>query len=438
MSQSPEAYERLILDAMRGDATLFTRNDEVDRAVVDHRPDPAGLARRARRRRCTTYESGSAGPGGGRRADRRGPPLARALADGRRSGASATRRPARIEAALRDMFAERHKEERAFVPARVMNLVVIVDARVPRRDREPARSASAATTRRGSCCARSRTGRDDARRVGGDRHRRRAAARATIAVGARARRAARSASGTCAKLDTIVDPLLVRDLATMVWAPHGHDEAVDALRRLAQIVLIDSQDEPDVERRAGPRAHDLVRRHRTSSTSPGCARRRGASASRPRSTRRAGAPELRRDRRRHRAPPRGLARRRRCCSAAGCPRGWAGSRARSRTARGRWSGHARTRRQDVRIQLEPVDMNPPGLAGVTIEIASGAAVSLDRAPGGLRGVRRDARRHRAARGPCWAPRAARAASSARASARRCCAIPTYRPALAVRAEVMVA
>ena len=25
MSQSPEAYERLILDAMRGEATLFTR-----------------------------------------------------------------------------------------------------------------------------------------------------------------------------------------------------------------------------------------------------------------------------------------------------------------------------------------------------------------------------------------------------------------------------
>jgi glucose-6-phosphate 1-dehydrogenase len=30
MSQSPEAYERLILDAMRGDATLFTRNDEAE------------------------------------------------------------------------------------------------------------------------------------------------------------------------------------------------------------------------------------------------------------------------------------------------------------------------------------------------------------------------------------------------------------------------
>ena len=30
MSESPEAYERLILDAMRGDATLYTRNDEIE------------------------------------------------------------------------------------------------------------------------------------------------------------------------------------------------------------------------------------------------------------------------------------------------------------------------------------------------------------------------------------------------------------------------
>ena len=30
LSQSPEAYERLIIDAMRGEATLFTRNDEVE------------------------------------------------------------------------------------------------------------------------------------------------------------------------------------------------------------------------------------------------------------------------------------------------------------------------------------------------------------------------------------------------------------------------
>ncbi len=37
MSESPEAYERLILDAMRGDATLFTRGDEIEAlwAIID-------------------------------------------------------------------------------------------------------------------------------------------------------------------------------------------------------------------------------------------------------------------------------------------------------------------------------------------------------------------------------------------------------------------
>ena len=63
LSQSPEAYERLILDAMRGDATLFTRDDEVEAqwriidpilAVVggDETPLPeyAAGSQRARRR----------------------------------------------------------------------------------------------------------------------------------------------------------------------------------------------------------------------------------------------------------------------------------------------------------------------------------------------------------------------------------------------------
>jgi len=35
---SPEAYERLLLDAMAGDATLFARRDEVEEAwrFIDH------------------------------------------------------------------------------------------------------------------------------------------------------------------------------------------------------------------------------------------------------------------------------------------------------------------------------------------------------------------------------------------------------------------
>ncbi|MCL2420031.1 MAG: glucose-6-phosphate dehydrogenase, partial [Conexibacteraceae bacterium] len=61
LSESPEAYERLILDAMRGDATLFTRNDEVE--ALWRIIDPVLAAWSA----DTTspvpqYPSGSAGP----------------------------------------------------------------------------------------------------------------------------------------------------------------------------------------------------------------------------------------------------------------------------------------------------------------------------------------------------------------------------------------
>jgi glucose-6-phosphate 1-dehydrogenase len=72
MSQSPEAYERLILDAMRGDATLFTRNDEVDAqwSIID---PILGTWSDGSPALCS-YEAGSAGPaeaeeliGGGRR-----------------------------------------------------------------------------------------------------------------------------------------------------------------------------------------------------------------------------------------------------------------------------------------------------------------------------------------------------------------------------------
>ena len=46
-------------------------------------------------------------------------------------------------------------------------------------------------------------------------------------------------------LDSIVDPLVVTDLATCVWSPHGHPEAVDALLNVSQVVLTDSSDEVD-------------------------------------------------------------------------------------------------------------------------------------------------------------------------------------------------
>jgi glucose-6-phosphate 1-dehydrogenase len=61
VSQSPEAYERLILDAMRGEATLFTRNDEIEAlwAIVD--PILTGWAQDTNSP-IPQYEPGSQGP----------------------------------------------------------------------------------------------------------------------------------------------------------------------------------------------------------------------------------------------------------------------------------------------------------------------------------------------------------------------------------------
>src|SRR3954453_19286573 len=60
MSQSPEAYERLILDTMRGDATLFARDDEVEAAwaIVD----PILEAWGKMEGKLPQYRAGSQGP----------------------------------------------------------------------------------------------------------------------------------------------------------------------------------------------------------------------------------------------------------------------------------------------------------------------------------------------------------------------------------------
>ena len=82
----PEAYERLILDAMLGDATLFTRADEVEEqwALVD-----AIVAAWARDRPAfPNYAAGTWGPSVGGRADGTGRAgVATALASVRRDRA---------------------------------------------------------------------------------------------------------------------------------------------------------------------------------------------------------------------------------------------------------------------------------------------------------------------------------------------------------------
>jgi glucose-6-phosphate 1-dehydrogenase len=64
LSQSPEAYERLIMDAMRGDPTLFTRNDEVEAQWLICDPIVSTWERTpgSRGGGLPQYEAGSRGP----------------------------------------------------------------------------------------------------------------------------------------------------------------------------------------------------------------------------------------------------------------------------------------------------------------------------------------------------------------------------------------
>src|SRR6476469_9586746 len=164
--------------------------------------------------------------------------------------------PPRIEAALRDLEVRRQgDDEHPFVPARVMNLVAIVEAEFRGEIENRLEGVGRYHPSRLVLCAveEGRTkldawagiGTDDAHAQPG--HIAVAHERVEVTVG----------PTHLKTIDRIVDPLLVPDLATMVWAPHGHREAVDALRRLAQIILIDSQDEPDVAD-ALDRAADLA------------------------------------------------------------------------------------------------------------------------------------------------------------------------------------
>jgi glucose-6-phosphate dehydrogenase assembly protein OpcA len=187
-------------------------------------------------------------------------------------------------------------------------------------------------------------------------------------------------------LDTIVDPLLVSDLTTMVWAPHGHHAAVEALRRLANIVLVDTQDDPLVPA-AFARAADLTHSAYVVDlawlrSTPW--RERVAAIFDPPPMRRSlGAIE--KVVVRHRADS---------TAAAVLFCGWLSSRLSWRpealAQRGdTLTGHARARRGEVTLRLDEVEQpGAPGLAGVTIEMASGGSLSLDRGPGGLKSVRR--------------------------------------------------
>ena len=62
MPTHPEAYERLLLDAMMGDATLFIRRDEVETAWAIVDSVRKGWDGKVRGSNCEFYAAGTWGP----------------------------------------------------------------------------------------------------------------------------------------------------------------------------------------------------------------------------------------------------------------------------------------------------------------------------------------------------------------------------------------
>lgn len=291
--------------------------------------------------------------------------------------------PSAVEAALRELLGRRYREDRTFVPARVMNLVVVVhaeyrgevDNRIARVGRyHPSRLVVAAVEEgRTQVDARAAVAAEDAVHSPGH-----------IAVG-RERVDLDVGPEHVASLDTIVDPLLVTDLTTMVWAPHAHHDAIEALRRIANIVLVDSQDEPDVAD-AFARTEDLTRSAYVVDlawlrSTPW--RERVAATFDPPGMRAClGAIERVEVRHRRDSVAAGVL----FCAWLVTRLGWRADRLAGRDGHRRAVCDANGR--PVRLELREHDMGTPGLGGVTIEMTSGRSVSLDRGPGGLRAVRR--------------------------------------------------
>jgi hypothetical protein len=151
--------------------------------------------------------------------------------------------PDAIEAALREMLRERHAANQALAPARVLNLVVVVDrswkGEIANRLERVGRYHASRTI----LCA-VEEGRDtlDAVAVmsyedspGGGI----GVMRETVEIDV--------GPDHLPGLETIVDPIVVSELPTVLWCPHGHDDAVCALRGITDVMLLDSDDMPDAD-----------------------------------------------------------------------------------------------------------------------------------------------------------------------------------------------
>ncbi|HEY2283822.1 MAG TPA: glucose-6-phosphate dehydrogenase assembly protein OpcA [Solirubrobacteraceae bacterium] len=196
-------------------------------------------------------------------------------------------------------------------------------------------------------------------------------------------------------LTTIADPLVVSDLPTLLWSPHRHPEAADALLELAQATLIDSIEQPvwseAIERACVLSEQAYVVDLAWLRSTPW--RERIAATFDPQRMR-AELHSLQRLKIRHHPDS---------TVAAMLFAGWLASRLgwqldRSRIEGraerdGALTGSARTRagaQIELRLQAAP-ELRVPGLAGIALCSESGLQIELDRGPGGLHERRRDRR-----------------------------------------------
>ena len=149
--------------------------------------------------------------------------------------------PDAIEAALRRLLFRRHAENEALVPARVLNLVVIVDrvwkGEIANRLERVGRYQASRTI----LCAieDGRTQLDAIATVSYEEP-----GAGTIGV-VREHVEIDLGPRHLEALETIVDPVLAFGMPTIVWSPHGHEEAIEHLLPLIDVILLDSDDTPD-------------------------------------------------------------------------------------------------------------------------------------------------------------------------------------------------
>lgn len=284
--------------------------------------------------------------------------------------------PDAIEAALRDLLRKRHAENQALAPARVLNLVVIIDRewkgeianRLGRVGRYHASRTllCAIEEGRSTLDATAVMSYDEPKNGLGVMHE-----QVEIDMG----------PGHLSRLDTIIDPVVVSELPTVLWSPHGHEEAVSTVRGMIDVMLLDSDDSVDpatgladaAEAREWAYVVDLAwlrttpwRERLAASFDPGdrlpMLRSLAAVSVRHKPSSTASALLL---------------------------TGWLASRLHwepsllSGDDPGRLQGTAARDGDGVSLELEGADQVVPGLAGVTVSCRSGFALSLDRAPGGL-------------------------------------------------------